>query len=147
MSLFEQIQKDMHAALKSGDKEKVRALRGALSSLKDRRIATGADLSEPEEVKVLQTLVRQHKESLESYSGAGRTDLVAIETAEIELLESYLPQMLSADEVKALVEEVIAETGASGMGAIGKVMPQVMRRAAGRADGKLAQALVRELLG
>ncbi len=147
MSLFNQIQKDMYAAMKSGEKEKVRALRGALSSLKDRRIAAGENLKEGEEIKVLQTLVRQHKESLESYSKAGRSDLVEKEEAEIQILETYLPSMLSPDEVRALVQEVINETGAAGMSDIGKVMPQVMKRAAGRADGKLAQGLVRELLG
>ncbi|MCK5330833.1 MAG: GatB/YqeY domain-containing protein, partial [Candidatus Marinimicrobia bacterium] len=99
-----------------------------------------------DELKVIRSLVKQHKESIEAYTGGGRQDLVDLEQAAREHLETYLPRMLSEKEVRALVTEVITETGATGMSEIGKVMPQVMQRSAGLADGKLAQAIVLELL-
>ncbi|NQU27402.1 MAG: GatB/YqeY domain-containing protein [Candidatus Marinimicrobia bacterium] len=146
MSLFEAIKKDMYAAMKSGDKIKVTELRVALSRLKDKRIATRSDLSAADELKILQALVKQHQESIESYTKGGRQDLVDIEQAELAHIEHYLPQMLSESEIHDLVKAAIAETGATGMQAIGKVMPLVMPLAAGRADGRLAQGIVRELL-
>ena len=146
MSLFEAIKKDMYAAMKSGDKIKVTTLRVALSRLKDKKIATRSDLSAADELKILQALVKQHKESIESYAAGGRQDLVDIEQAELAHIEHYLPQMLSESEIRDLVKAAIAETGATGMQDIGKVMPLVMQRASGRADGKLAQGIVRELL-
>ncbi|MFH1851048.1 MAG: GatB/YqeY domain-containing protein [Candidatus Neomarinimicrobiota bacterium] len=146
MSLFDTIQQDMYVAMKAGEKARVATLRVALAGLKDKRIAARGDISAADEIKVLQTLVRQHHESLESYRAGGRPDLVALEEAELAVLTAYLPSMLSEAEVRSLVTDAIAETGAAGMSDLGKVMPLVMQRAAGRADGKLAQALVRELL-
>ena len=146
MSLSEVIQRDMYAAMKAGEKARVAALRSALARLKDKRIAISSDLTESDELKVIRSLVKQHKESIEAYTGGGRQDLVDLEQAAREHLETYLPRMLSEKEVRALVTEVIADTGATGMSEIGKVMPQVMQRSAGLADGKLAQAIVLELL-
>ena len=146
MSLFEIIQWDMYAAMKAGDKTQVAALRSALARLKNKRIETGSDLTKSAELKVVRSLVKQHKESIEAYRGGGRQDLVDIEQAALEHLEPYLPRMLSEKEVRALVTEVISETGATGIPEMGKVMPLVMQRSAGLADGKLAQAIVRELL-
>ncbi len=136
----------MYTAMKAGDKARVTTLRVAVAKLKDRRIDSRTDLTDADELKVIQTLVKQHKESLDSYTAADRADLMAEEQAALDHLQPYLPQMLSEEEIRALVAAVIAETGATGMSEIGKVMPQVMGRAAGRADGKLAQAIVRELL-
>jgi len=136
----------MYAAMKAGDKTRVAALRSALARLKDKRIETGLDLTESDELKVVRSLVKQHKESIEAYTGGGRQDLVDLEQAALEHLEPYLPRMLSKKEVRALVTEVITETGATSMPEMGRVMPQVMQRAVGRVDGKLAQAIVRELL-
>ncbi len=136
----------MYAAMKAGEKLRVAALRVALARLKDKRIATGADLNEKEAVGVIRTLVKQHRESLESYVAADRQDLVEKEQAALAILEPYLPQMLSEPKVRSLIAEIITETGAAGMADMGKVMPLVMQRAAGRADGKLAQVIVRELL-
>ncbi len=147
MSLFERLQKDMYAAMKSGEKQRTTTLRMALSRLKDKRIERREDLSEQEEVKIIQSLVRQQKESLTAFKAGNRADLMEKTQAELDILVPYLPQMMSENELRALVEEVIAETGASGMSDIGKVMPQVMQRSAGRADGKLAQNIVREKLG
>ena len=147
MSLSEQIQKDMYAAMKNGEKDKTVTLRSALSKLKDKRIDKQDDLSEQEELQVIKTMVKQRYESIEMYEKGGRKDLVAKEKTELELLETFLPQMMSAEELGTLINAVIAETGATSMSDIGKIMPEVMKRSAGRADGKLAQSLVRDKLG
>jgi len=147
MSLSEQIQKDMYTAMKNGEKDKTVTLRSALSKLKDKRIDKRDDLSEQEELQVIKTMVKQRYESIEMYEKGGREDLVAKEKTELELLETFLPQMMSAEELGTLINAVIAETGATSMSDIGKIMPEVMKRSAGRADGKLAQSLVRDKLG
>ena len=146
MSLSEQIQKDMYAAMKNGEKDKTVTLRSALSKLKDKRIDKQDDLSEQEELQVIKTMVKQRYESIEMYEKGGRDDLVAKEKTELEILETFLPQMMGAEELGALINDVIAETGATSMSDIGKIMPEVMKRSAGRADGKLAQSLVRDKL-
>ncbi len=147
MSLSEQIQKDMYAAMKNGEKDKTVTLRSALSKLKDKRIDKQDDLSEQEELQVIKTMVKQRYESIEMYEKGGRDDLVAKEKTELEILETFLPQMMGAEELGALINDVIAETGATSMSDIGKIMPEVMKRSAGRTDGKLAQSLVRDKLG
>ena len=147
MSLSEQIQKDMYAAMKNGEKDKTVTLRSTLSKLKDKRIDKQDDLSEQEELQVIKTMVKQRYESIEMYEKGGRDDLVAKEKTELEILETFLPQMMSAEELGTLINAVIAETGATSMSDIGKIMPEVMKRSAGRADGKLAQSLVRDKLG
>lgn len=147
MSLSEQIQKDMYAAMKNGEKDKTVTLRSALSKLKNKRIDKQDDLSEQEELQVIKTMVKQRYESIEMYEKGGRDDLVAKEKTELEILETFLPQMMGAEELGTLINAVIAETGATSMSDIGKIMPEVMKRSAGRADGKLAQSLVRDKLG
>jgi len=147
MSLSEQIQKDMYAAMKNGEKDKTVTLRSALSKLKDKKIDKQDDLSEQDELQVIKTMVKQRYESIEMYEKGGRDDLVAKEKTELEILETFLPQMMGAEELGALINDVIAETGATSMSDIGKIMPEVMKRSAGRADGKLAQSLVRDKLG
>jgi len=135
MSLSEQIQKDMYAAMKNGEKDKTVTLRSALSKLKDKKIDKQDDLSEQEELQVIKTMVKQRYESIEMYEKGGRDDLVAKEKTELEILETFLPQMMGAEELGALINDVIAETGATSMSDIGKIMPEVMKRSAGRADG------------
>jgi len=146
MSLSEQMQKDMYAAMKNGEKEKATTLRGAYSKLKDKRIDKREDLSEQEEIQVIKTLVKQRNEAIEMYTRANRDDLASKEQSEREMLETYLPQMMNEDELKKLINDVIVETDAVAMSDFGKVMPVVMQRSAGKADGKLVQSLVREKL-
>lgn len=146
MSLTEQMQKDMYAAMKNGEKEKATTLRGAYSKLKDKRIDKREDLSEQEEIQVIKTLVKQRNEAIEMYTRANRDDLASKEQSEREVLETYLPQMMNEDELKKLINDVIIETDAVAMSDFGKVMPVVMQRSAGKADGKLVQSLVREKL-
>ncbi len=147
MSLFEQIQRDMYTAMKAGEKEKSGALRTTLAKLKDKRIEKRDDLSEGEEIKVLQTLVKQRKESVELYEKGGREELAAAEKVEIEILNGYLPKMMSEAEIRNIVQTVVDEVGAASMADVGKVMPEVMKKGKGLIDGKTAQQFVREILG
>ncbi len=147
MTLFEQIQSDMYAAMKGGDKSKANTLRTTLAKLKDKKIEKRDDLTEQEEIKVIQTLVKQRKESIELYEKGGRSELATAEKVEMEILNGYLPQMMSADDIKAIVQSVADEVGAKSMADMGKVMPEVMKRGKGLIDGKSAQQFVREILG
>ncbi|MDP6532628.1 MAG: GatB/YqeY domain-containing protein [Candidatus Marinimicrobia bacterium] len=147
MSLMEQIQKDMYAAMKAGEKEKASALRTVVAKLKDKQIEKRDALTEDEEIKALRLLEKQRKESVEQYKNAGRDELAASEQAEADLIKTYLPQMMDESAIRAIVEEIVADVGAESMSDIGKVMPEVMKRGAGQIDGKQAQAILRELLG
>ena len=146
MSLLDTIQSDMYAAMKSGDKHKTGTLRVALSKLKDKKIEKREDLSDVEALKIIQNLVKQRKEAADIYKENGRNDLMENENAELEILNVYLPKMMSEYDLRVLVKKVVEETGTSGLSDIGKVMPAVMKLSAGKADGKMAQSIVKELL-
>ena len=146
MSLFDTLQNDMYAAMKNGDKHKTGTLRVALSTLKDKKIEKREDLTDVEAMKIIQNLVKQRKEAADIYKENGRNDLMENENAELEILNAYLPQMMSEDDLRILVQKVVDDTGASSLSDIGKVMPEVMKESAGKADGKMAQSIVRELL-
>mgnify|MGYP001275064058 FL=1 len=146
MTHFEKIKADMYTAMKSGDKEKANTLRNVISKLKDKQIEKREALSVEEEIKILQILVKQRKESIELYEKGGRSELVAIEKQERDIINSYLPKMMSEDAIKDIVKNVIDSTGASTMSDMGKVMPEVMRQGKGLIDGKTAQKLVSEML-
>ena len=146
MSLFDTIQSDMYAAMKSGDKHKTGTLRVALSTLKDKKIEKREDLTDVEAIKIIQNLVKQRKEAADIYKENGRNDLMDNENAELEILNAYLPQMMSEDDLRTLVKKVVEDTGALNLSDIGKVMPEVMKQSAGKADGKMAQSIVRDLL-
>ena len=146
MTHFEKVQADMYTAMKSGDKEKANTLRNVLSKLKDKQIEKREALSNEEEIKILQTLVKQRKESIELYEKGGRNELVAIEKQEMEIINSYLPKMMSDDSIKNIVKSVIESSGANSMADMGKVMPEVMKQGKGLIDGKTAQKFVSEML-
>ncbi|MBL7014008.1 MAG: GatB/YqeY domain-containing protein [Candidatus Marinimicrobia bacterium] len=147
MSLFEKIQSDMYTAMKAGEKQKAITLRSVIAKLKDKKIAKRDTLSEAEEIKTIQTLVKQRRESENIYMQAGREELAKVEKYEAELMEIYLPTMMSEDDIRSIVEDIVAETGASSMSDMGKVMPEVLKRGAGQIDGKVANIILRELLG
>jgi len=147
MNINKQIQNDMYNAMKSGDKQKANALRTALAKLKDKKIEKREDLTKEEEIKVLQTLVKQRKESIELYEKGGRNELAEVEQKELEILNNYLPKMMADDEIKNIVKSVIDEVGATSMADMGKIMPEVMIRGKGLIDGKSAQKFVQELIG
>jgi uncharacterized protein YqeY len=144
--LKERLAAEMRAALKAGQKIKLGALRLLSASVKNREVELRRPLDDAEFMQVATREVKRRKEAIEAYRGAGREDLVAKETEEQRVLETYLPTALSEEELSALVEEAISTTGAAGVGDLGKVMGYVMARAQGRADGKQVQSKVRERL-
>ena len=146
MSLYKQIQNDMYNAMKSGNREDTNTLRTTLSKLKDKVIEKRQDLSKEEEVKILQTLVKQRKESIELYEKGGRNELAEAEQKELEIINNYLPKMMDESDIKSIVKTVIDEVGATSMADMGKIMPEVMKRGKGLIDGKSAQKFVQELI-
>ena len=144
--MLHKIEKDLKDALKTQDKAKVGVLRILISKCKNKSIATGKPLEDSEVMKVLQTAAKQHKESIKLYKQGQRSDLVDQETTELNIVEAYLPSMMTEDEIKSIVTSVIEQTGASSMADFGKVMPQVMKKGAGKIDGGVAQNLLKELL-
>ena len=147
MSLFKKIQDDMYNSMKAGEKDTTNTLRTTLAKLKDKQIDKRDELSEEEIVKIIQTLVKQRKESIVLFTKGGRDELADIEKNEINLLTNYLPQMISDEDIKNIVENVINEVSATSLSDMGKIMPEVMKRGRGLIDGKTAQKLVQELLG
>ena len=146
MPLVDKIQKDMYKAMKEKEKERINALRNIIGKLKYRYIDKGDKLTEQEEIKVIQSLAKQRRESIELYKQGGRNDLVETETKELSIIEEYLPQAMCEEEVRRLVRKTVKETGAESMSDLGKVMPLVMKKGAGKVDGKIAQKILRELL-
>ena len=146
MPLVDEIQKDMYKAMKEKEKERINALRNIIGKLKYRYIDKGDKLTEQEEIKVIQSLAKQRRESIELYKQGGRNDLVETETKELSIIEEYLPQAMCVEEVRRLVRKTVKETGAESMSDLGKVMPLVMKKGAGKVDGKIAQKILRELL-
>ena len=140
MSLLDKIQSDMYAAMKSGDKQRSGTLRVALSTLKDKKIEKQEELTDMEEIKIIQNLVKQRKEAADIYKENGRNDLMENENAELEILNTYLPQMMSDDDLRALVKKVVSEIGATDLSDIGKIMTEVMKQTVGKADGIMAQS-------
>ena len=147
MVIYEKIQSDMYTAMKAGEKEKASTLRTVLAKLKDKQIDTREPLSEKDEIKVLQTLVKQRKESIDLYQKGGRSELAEAESFELEIINTYLPEMMNEDDVRKLIEEIIEHTGAQSMADLGKVMPQIMKQGKGLIDGKTAQRIVSKMLG
>ena len=144
--MLHQIENDLKEALKSQDKAKLGVLRILIAKCRNKSIAMGKPLEDSEVMKVLQTAAKQHKESIKLYNQGGRNDLVEQETLELNIVEAYLPSMMTEDEIKLIVVSVIEKTGASSMADFGKVMPQVMKEGAGKIDGGVAQNLLKELL-
>ena len=147
MVLYKKIQSDMYTAMKAGEKEKASTLRTVLAKLKDKQIDAREPLSEKDEIKVLQTLVKQRKESIDLYQKGGRAELAESESFELEIINTYLPEMMNEDDVRKLIEEIIEQTSAQSMADLGKVMPQIMKLGKGLIDGKIAQRIVSEMLG
>jgi len=146
LNIQEQLMIDLKDALRSKDELRKTTIRMALAALKNARVAKNADLTENEMAVVLRKQVKQRQDSISDYQKGGRDDLVVQESAEIEILEGYLPQMLGRDEIVSLAGQAIAETGASSPKQIGQVMRVLMPRVQGRADGRMVSEIVRELL-
>ena len=147
MSLQEKIVSDMTAAMKAKDAERLSTLRMVKSTLMNRKIEKGGELSDEEVTKALQSLVKQRKDSFEQYTDAGRTELAEKEAFEIRVIEEYLPQAASLEEIEAAVTEAINETGASSMKDMGAVMKASLAKLEGKnADGKTVSETVKAKL-
>lgn len=133
-------------AMKSGDRTRLATLRMLSTSVKNREVELGHDLSEEELVEVVGREVKRRKEAAEAYRGAQRPELEERERAEQVILEEYLPEQLSEEEVSKVVDEAIAATGASGPKQVGKVMAHVMLEHKGRVDGSTVNRMARERL-
>jgi len=145
--LRDDINRDMIAAMKSGDKERLSTLRMLLSAIKYKEVDAKHQLNDEEVVSVLSTLVKQRQDSIDQFRKGGREDLVEKETREAEVLKGYLPPQLSEDEVRDIVRKAAEETGAAGPRDMGKLMKAVMPQVKGKADGKLVNDIVKEVLG
>ena len=146
--LKERLRSDLNAAMRARDQVRMRTLRLALTSITNEEVAgaSARDLTDDEVVRVLTREARKRREAAEAFSAAGRSDQAAAERAEGDVLAGYLPAQLSDDEVAALVDAAIAETGVSGPSGLGQVMKTVTPRIAGRADGARVAAEVRRRL-
>ena len=147
MSLREQITKDMATALKAGEKDKLSTVRMLLSAVKYKEVDAKRQLSDEEVIAVISTLLKQRQDSVEQFKLGGREDLVEKESKEIEFLRVYLPPQLSEAEVRDIIKKAAAETGAAGQKDMGKLMKVVMPQVKGKADGKLVNEIVKEVLG
>jgi uncharacterized protein len=148
MGLEQKIMGDLKTAMLAKDEKSLRSLRAIKAAILLAKTSEGAagELKEEEEIKLLQKLVKQRKDSLEIFQQQNRTDLAQKEQEEIEVIEKFLPKQLSAEELKTLVSKIITEVGASSPADMGKVMGAATKQLAGKADGKTISALVKELL-
>lgn len=146
MSVKSRLTDDMKAAMRAKDTERRDTIRYLLSVLKNAEIDKQGDLTPEEEVKLLQTQVKQRQDSIEQFRQGGRDDLAAKDEAQVKIIEEYLPQQMSDDDLQAFVKEGIQETGAEGPKDMGKVMGLLNKRAEGRVDGRRLSAAVRDAL-
>jgi uncharacterized protein len=148
MSLKERIVTDLTAAMKARDAARTSTLRMVKASVMNREIEKGGELTDEEMTKALQSLVKQRRDSIEQYEKGGRQELADKERAEIEVIEAYLPQAASPEEIEQAITLAIDETGATSIRDMGKVMKAAQARLAGRsADGRLVSEIVKAKLG
>jgi uncharacterized protein YqeY len=147
MTILERLERDMVEAAKSRDTARLSAIRFARSEIGNRRIELGKELGEDDVVEVLTRIAKRHRESIEQFQGAGREDLVEHESAQLRVIESYLPERLGEEQLFAIIDEAVAETGASSVKDLGAVMKAVMPKVKGRADGGAVRAAVQAKLG
>ncbi|MCD6570441.1 MAG: GatB/YqeY domain-containing protein [Deltaproteobacteria bacterium] len=145
MMLLEKIRSDMENAMKAGDKQKVTCLRMLIAAIKNREVSLKRTLEEQEIISIIRSQIKQHKESYTQFKKGKRDDLAEIEDNEISILREYLPKEMSDSEIKNIVDEIIAEIGATRKD-FGKVMKTVMAKVAGRADGKKVNSIVSQSL-
>ena len=146
MSLITRLEEELAVAMKDRDAPRRDALRLILSSLRSAEKDLQRPLHEDEELQVLQRERKRRLESIEAFESAGREEQAAKEKAELDVLEEFMPEPLSEDELERIVDDVIAEVGATSMRDLGRVMADVMPQIAGRADGSAVSQLVREKL-
>lgn len=148
MSLEQKIMTELKTAMLAKDDKALRSLRAIKAAILLAKSSEGAggEINEEEEVKILQKLVKQRKDSLEIFEQQKREDLAQKEREEIEVIEKFLPKQLSTEELKSIIEKIIADTGASSPADMGKVMGVATKQLSGKAEGKAISTLVKELL-
>lgn len=147
MSLTDKINGDIKAAMLAKEREKLDALRAIKSALLLEATSGAGDVSEEAELKILQKLAKQRKDAAALYNEQGRSDLAEVEEFQLDIIQNYLPEMMSEDEVRKVVSETIASVGAAGPADMGKVMGPVMGKLKGKAEGAMISTLVKEELG
>ena len=147
-TLFDQVSSDIRSAMKARDKVRLEALRNIKKYFIEAKTAPGANdtLEDDAAMKILQKLAKQGEESADTYTKAGRQELADAELAQVAVIKEYLPQPLTEEEIEAQVKDIIAQTGATDMKAMGQVMGLPTKQMAGKADGKVISAIVRKLL-
>jgi len=148
MSLEQQIMSDMKDAMKAKNEAALRGLRAIKAEIIKAKTEPGSngEISQDTEIKLLQKLVKQRRDSLEIFSTQGREDLAQKEREEIDIIEKFLPKQLSEEELATAIRQIITDTGASSVADMGKVMGAAAKQLAGRADGKTISAMVKQLL-
>lgn len=146
MSLKNTITEDMKTAMRAKDAARLLTIRGLLAAMKQREVDERIELDDAAVIAIVDKLVKQRKDSISQFAAAGRTDLVDKETAELAVLEGYLPQRLNADEIASEVKAIVDELGANGPGDMGRVMAAVKTRLAGKADMSQVSAAVKSTL-
>ncbi|KAF0197291.1 MAG: hypothetical protein FD166_1933 [Bacteroidetes bacterium] len=148
MSLTDKINDDIRKAMLAREKDKLEALRAVKSALLLAMTSEGGgNITDDLEIKLLQKLVKQRRETAEVYTGQNRADLAQVETFQADIIAAYLPSQLGPEELKPLISAIIAETGASGIKDMGRVMAAASQQLAGKADNKAISLIVKELLG
>jgi hypothetical protein len=146
MTLLEKLRKDMLTALKSGNKDKSQTLKMVVATIKNAQIESEKELTDKDIEKILRKEAKKTEDSIEQYQKMGRDDLVQKEKQDLEIIESYLPELMSDEEVKKVVEKKIKETGAQDMRDMGKVIGAVMKELEGKADGNTVKDIVQSML-
>ncbi len=146
MSLKDQINEDMKSAMRAKDAARLLTIRGLMAAMKQKEVDERVTLDDAAVIAIVDKLIKQRKDSISQFAAAGRTDLVEKETAELQVLEAYLPARMSAEEITAEVAKIVAELGATGPGDMGKVMGAVKAKLAGKADMALVSAAVKQAL-
>jgi hypothetical protein len=150
MDLENKINTDIRQAMLAKDSRRLEALRAVKAALllaKTSKETHGGEVAEEAGLKILQKLIKQRQESAEMYRNGGRSDLAEEETFQASVIEAYLPAQMNEGEIRAALESIISQTGATGIKDLGKVMGMASKQFAGKADNKIVAALVRELLG
>ncbi len=146
MSLKAKITEDMKSAMKAGDKDRLKVVRLILADIKRVEVDSRQELDDAGVIAVMEKAVKQRRDSIEQFNKGGRADLSAIEQDELDVIQTYLPEQLSEDELTGLVDEIIASTGAESIRDMGKVMGAIKSRAAGKADMGAVGAMVKARL-
>ena len=144
--MLDQLQEELKIAMKTGEKAKMMGLRNIIGKIKVAQIDKGKTLTDEESSKILKIAAKQLKESIDQYQKGGRDDLAEKEAFELTLLEKYLPEQLSEEQIRQTVKNIVKNTGAGSMQDMGKVMGATMQELAGSADGKIVQKIVQEEL-